>query len=214
MKQSTTAIIDGTGQRYPALTPCLKALRQATRIVTECYEHGGKVLVCGNGGSAADALHIVGELMKGFVLPRKVSEAFRKKLLLVGGGGDYLADNLQGALPAITLVSEISLMTAFANDTAADLMFAQQVYGYGRSGDTLIAISTSGNSKSVLYACETAKALDMSVIALTGCTGGELSSLADTSIIVPEKETYKIQELHLPVYHTLCLALENEFFGE
>jgi D-sedoheptulose 7-phosphate isomerase len=171
-------------------------------------------MTCGNGGSAADALHIVGELMKAFVLPRALDGGDAESIREVSPNADYLIQNLQGALPAISLVSETALGTAYANDVAPDLDFAQQVFGYGRPGDILFAISTSGNSKNVLYASEVARAKKVKVIALTGAGGGKLQDIADILIAVPETVTFKIQELHLPIYHAYCLAIENEFFGQ
>lgn len=214
MKNTTSTIIQDLGNRYPALKDIENNLADAIAMTIDAYQKGTKLLVCGNGGSAADALHIVGELMKAFVLPRKLPEAMQQKIQANSTMGDYICANLQGALPAISLVNEVSLQTAYANDMAPDLDFAQQVYGYGNQGDVLFAISTSGNSKNVIYACEVAKAKGVKVIGLTGATGGKMKNLCDVLINVPEKETYKIQEFHLPVYHTLCLALENEFFGE
>ncbi len=171
------------------------------------------MLIAGNGGSASDADHIVGELMKGFLLPRKVDDDFANKLKAVDEAkGAELAMKLQGALPTIALSNHNSLNTAFINDVDGSMCFAQQVNGYGNPGDVFLAISTSGNSKNILYAAVTAKAKGMKVIGLTGKCGGKLSGLADSVIAVDETETYKIQELHLPIYHCLCFMLENYFF--
>ncbi len=201
-------------KRYPSLTDCSPAVEQAQAILTECYRTGGKLLVCGNGGSASDALHIVGELMKGFVLPRTVGGEARECLLQCGGeDASYLTANLQGALPAIALGNESALSTAYANDVAPDLAFAQQTWGLGRAGDVLLGISTSGNSRNVLLAAKAARARGMKVLGLTGMGGGKLATLCDACIAVPERETYRVQELHLPIYHALCLALERTFFG-
>jgi D-sedoheptulose 7-phosphate isomerase len=187
----------------------------AAKLVIDCYKNGGKLLVCGNGGSAADCEHIVGELMKGFVLRRELSP---EQQSIISGSfpadSEYLISNLQQGLPAISLVSHTALMTAFANDQSADLCFAQQVLGYGKQGDVLLAISTSGNSKNILYAAKIAKVIGIKVIALTGKTGGGLKDVCDVLVNVPETETYKVQELHLPFYHALCLAVEEYFFGE
>lgn len=169
----------------------------------ETYKKGGKILVCGNGGSASDADHIVGELMKGFLKKREVTD---------GKIPQELREKLQGALPAISLCAHTALITATANDNDADMIFAQQVYGYAKENDLLIAISTSGNSKNVVNAAGVAKALGVKVIALTGEKGGELKSLANVTICAPSNETYKIQEYHLPIYHYLCARVENEFF--
>ena len=172
-------------------------------------------MVCGNGGSASDSLHIVGELMKGFVLPRKLDENMQKRLReACPEMAEYCIENLQGALPAISLVSEAGLTTAYANDQAPDLAFAQQVLGQAKPGDVLLAISTSGNSTNVLYAIGIARALHVKTIGLTGHTGGKMASLCDVCIKVPGVETFKIQEYHLPVYHALCMCVEEEFFGE
>lgn len=214
MKKTTYEIIDGLSERYSELAPLKEALVKAVEISAESYKNGGKLLVCGNGGSASDALHIVGELMKSFTLPRRLPESFKDEVACYSENADYVFKNLEGALPAISLVNETALQTAYSNDAAPDLAFAQQVYGYGREGDILIGISTSGNSTNVIYACDVARALKMKVIALTGESGGRLRDKCDVLLNVPEKETFKVQERHLPVYHAYCLALENEFFGE
>lgn len=201
-------------QRYPALEVCRNEIWKSYEVIKASYENSGKLLVAGNGGSASDSEHIVGELMKGFVEPRKLSVEFSEKLKCVNQEmGTELAEKLQGALPAIALVDHVALSTAYLNDVDPLLGFAQQVNGYGVEGDVLLAISTSGNSKNILYACTVAKAKGMKVVGLTGKDGGKLKDMSDVSIIVPEDETYKIQELHLPVYHWLCLALEERFFG-
>lgn len=202
-------------RRYPALAVCEADLEQAAEMMIACYRQGGKVLVCGNGGSAADSLHIVGELMKGFILPRKLKPELQEKLRSTCPEmAEYCIANLQGALPAISLVNEVGLTTAYANDQAPDLGFAQQVLGQGKEGDVLFAISTSGNSANVLYAAGVAKALGIKVIGLAGQTGGKMVQWCDVCIKVPSRVTFKIQEYHLPVYHALCLCLEEEFFGQ
>ncbi|HSU79629.1 MAG TPA: SIS domain-containing protein, partial [Candidatus Angelobacter sp.] len=179
----------------------------------ECYENDGKILLCGNGGSSSDCDHIVGELMKGFVKKRPVSEALRQEFInKYPEDGKYLSDYLQGALPAISLTSQSALMTAFSNDVAADMVFAQQVYGYGREKDVLVALSTSGASKNVVQALKVADIIGMKKIGLTGRDGGQIKALCDTTIIVPWEETIHIQERHLPIYHALCLMLEEAFF--
>ena len=198
--------------RYPVLEPMKKDIEAAFEIMKECYRQGGKVLICGNGGSSADAEHIVGELMKDFCLPRPVPEAFLEKLAKVSDS-EALQKGLRGALPAISLCSQTALMTALMNDGDPSLVFAQQVYGYGRRGDVLIALSTSGNSANVVRAAEVALALEMSVIAITGSKGGKLRELAGCTLCLPETETFKVQELTLPIYHALCLMLEEHFFG-
>ena len=189
--------------RYPQLNICKNDIENALALMIDTYKKGGKILVCGNGGSSADADHIVGELMKGFLKSRKVTDERIPQ---------ELREKLQGALPAISLSAHTSLMTAAINDNDADMVFAQQVYGYAKDNDLLIAISTSGNSKNVANAVKVAKALGVKAIALTGKTGGELKQLADVTICAPSTETYKIQEYHLPIYHYLCASVENEFF--
>lgn len=213
MKEQAEARIKELVTRYPSLSSLEESLRESAERLIRCYRTGHKIMVCGNGGSAADALHIVGELMKAFVCKRAITEEWQEKFAKLPDGA-YMSRNLQMALPAISLVSETGLLTAYANDVAPDMNFAQQVFGQGNEGDVLIAISTSGNSKNVLYAAEVAKAKSITVIALTGRDGGKLKEYADILLNVPEKETFKIQELHLPVYHALCLAVEAEFYGE
>ncbi len=209
---SVTHIFDELIGRYPALSPLRGELLQAHRLLASCFRAGGKLLIAGNGGSAADAAHIVGELMKDFHHPRPLPDSMREAL---GDdeAGAYLAANLQGALPAIALTGHIALESAYANDRAPDLAMAQEVYGYARPGDVLLAISTSGHSRNVLYAARTARACGMRVLALTGESGGALRALSDLTLAVPERDTYRVQELHLPIYHALCLALEEELFG-
>lgn len=200
-------------ERYPVLDAVKDDVRKAYELLEACYEQGGKLLIAGNGGSCADAEHIVGELMKGFVKRREVSNSFTECLRSADEvRGAELAKKLQGGLPAIALTGHAGLSTAYLNDVDGDLIFAQQTYGYGRPGDVLIGISTSGNAKNVMYAMTVAKALGMKTIGLTGKDGGALKREADVSVVVPETETFKIQELHLPVYHALCLMLEERFF--
>lgn len=200
--------------RYPELSGAKKEISEAYQILENCYAKGGKLLVAGNGGSAADAEHIVGELMKGFKLPRKPDSDFVNKLVRENKElGIVLAENLQGALPAIALDGHPALSTAYMNDCEPLLCFAQQVNGYGKEGDVFLGISTSGNSKNVLYAVTTAHAKGMKVIGLTGAKSSQLEQMSDVCIKVPQTETYMIQELHLPVYHCLCLMLEDTFFG-
>lgn len=201
-------------ERYPKLEICRQQIWDAYEVLEQSFSKKGKLLVAGNGGSAADAEHIVGELMKGFVKPRKLSDEFADKLMEVDSVmGKELAEKLQGALPAIALVDHVALSTAYLNDVDPLLGFAQQINGYGEEGDVFLAISTSGNSKNILYACTIAKAKGMKVIGLTGRDGGKLKEMSDVCIIAPEEETFKIQELHLPVYHCLCLMIEEKFFG-
>ena len=208
-------ILDQLIERYPALAGVREDIWAAYEVIADCYVNGGKLLIAGNGGSAAGAGHMVGELMKGFVKPRKLGKEMADKLIAVDGEmGQALADKLQGALPAIALVDHVALSTAYLNDMDPLLGFAQQLNGYGEEGDVFLGISTSGNSKNVLYACTVAKAKGMKVIGLTGRDGGRLREMSDVAVVVPEEETYKIQELHLPVYHGVCLMLEERFFGE
>jgi len=200
--------------RYPQLLPVEGEILKAVETIINCYEQGGKLLVCGNGGSCSDSDHIVGELMKGFENKRPIGNPLKEELSVIGGErGIYLAEKLQSALPAISLTTHTALITAVANDTDANLIFAQQVVGYGNAGDVLIAISSSGNSQNVVDAIITAKAKRMIVIALTGETGGKMKSICDILINVPGVRTAYIQEFHLPIYHTLCLMIENHFFG-
>ena len=200
--------------RYPKLIVCREDIVKAYELLETAYSSGRKLLVSGNGGSASDSEHIVGELMKEFKLKRKVFADQASKLKEIDPElGQVLADNLQGALPAISLTGHSSLQTAFMNDSEPELVFAQQVNGYGKTGDIYLGISTSGNSKNVLYAAVNAKSKGLKVIGLTGSKENKLMKYADVCIRVPETETYKIQELHLPVYHCLCLMLEDKFFG-
>ena len=200
--------------RYPHLECCKGNIIIAFEFIRDCYKNGGKLLVCGNGGSAADAEHIVGELMKGFKKARHLASIEVEKLVEIDSlMGRTLADNLQGALPAIALDGHPALTTAYMNDCEPIICFAQQVYGYGCKNDVLFAISTSGNSRNVLYAVVAAKAKGMVVIGLTGENDSKLSAMSDVCIRVPSTETYQIQELHLPIYHYLCLMLEDYFFN-
>lgn len=204
--------IDTLTQRYPALEVNSKDIAEAYLILEESYQNGGKLLIAGNGGSAADAEHIVGELMKGFKSSRKIEKKFEQALLNENQElGNVLAENLQGALPAIALDGHLALSTAYMNDCEPLLCFAQQVNGYGRQGDVFLGISTSGNSKNVLYAAVTAHAKGMKVIGLTGAKDSALCRMSDVCICAPQTETYMIQELHLPIYHCLCLMLEEKF---
>ena len=206
--------IDLLIKRYPVLEVCKKDIVDGYLIMEEAYENGNKLLIAGNGGSAADSEHIAGELMKRFKTPRKISSEFAKKLCEIDPDrGPSLAENLECGLMAIPLVAHEALTTAYINDVDGLGVFAQQLFGYGRSGDVFLGISTSGNSKNVMSATVVARALGIKVIGLTGAKGGELASVADVSVKVPETETYMIQELHLPVYHCWCLMLEEHFFG-
>lgn len=201
-------------ERYPELVCVQEQIMESFDILKNSYLNQGKLLIAGNGGSAADSEHIVGELMKSFVLDRPIESQFAKVLRAVDDElGTVLAQNLQGALPAIALDGHLSLTTAYMNDCEPLLCFAQQVNGYGNCGDVFLGISTSGDSKNILYAAVTAKAKGMKVVGLTGSKESKLSAIADVCIKVPQRETYKIQELHLPIYHSLCLMLEDYFFG-
>lgn len=207
--------IDLLVQRYPVLDICKEDIEKAYRILEECYTHDGKLLIAGNGGSAADSEHIAGELMKRFKTPRPVPADFAEKLQEVDSvRGPELAKNLERGLMAIPLVAHEALSTAYINDVDGLGVFAQQLYGFGRPGDVFLGISTSGNSKNIMSATVVARALGLKVIGLTGAKGGELASVANVAIRVPETETFMIQELHLPVYHCLCLMLEGRFFGK
>lgn len=200
-------------ERYPVLECARQSIIDAYLILEECYKNDHKLLVAGNGGSAADSEHIVGELMKCFKKPRPVPNDFACKLKEIDSErGERIAKNLEQGLMAIPLTTHEALTTAFMNDVDGSDVFAQQLYGYGRKGDVFLAISTSGNSRNVISAAVVAKALDIKVIGLTGENGGELETISDVTIKVPKKETYMIQELHLPVYHCLCLMLEDKFF--
>ncbi|MDR3273852.1 MAG: SIS domain-containing protein [Puniceicoccales bacterium] len=194
-------------ERYPVLERCKVDISKSCDLLENSFKAGKKLLLCGNGGSAADCGHIAGELLKSFKSKRLVVGNFRHSV------GDEIADNLQGALPVISLPDMVAINTAYANDCDPRYNFAQLVYGLGFTGDVLLAISTSGNAKNVNLAATVARAKGMSVVGLTGESGGTLASKCNVCIRVPESETFKVQELHLPVYHTLCLVLERRFFG-
>ena len=205
--------LDALIGRYPALATVRAELEKAFYAIYTCYRNGGKLLICGNGGSAADSEHIVGELMKSFKMKRSIDATVAEKLKEMGEDGAALIDKLEGALPAIALCGHTALSTAFGNDKDGFMTFAQQVYGYGRAGDVVICLTTSGNSKNCVYAAEVARAKGMGVIAITGEGGGKMPALSDICIKLPERETYLVQELTLPVYHWLCAELESAFFG-
>ena len=211
MKEHLDLLID----RYPRLNECKEDIRRAYKLLEDTFRSGRKLLVSGNGGSASDSEHIVGELMKEFKLKRKIYQKQANALKEIDAEmGEVLAENLQGALPTLSLTGHSSLTTAFMNDAMPELIFAQQINGYGKPDDVYLGISTSGNSANVLYAAVTAKANGLKVIGLTGAKECKLMKYADICIRVPEIETYKIQELHLPVYHCLCMMLEESFFGQ
>lgn len=214
MNERCEMYVDELMERFPVLEPVRKPVVECYRMMRVAYEADGKLLVVGNGGSASDSGHIVGELMKRFEIPRPVPDGFAEKLRRADAErGGALAEKLEQPLTAIALVAHEALSTAYLNDVDGLSVFAQQVYGFGRAGDVFLGISTSGNSGNVLNAAVVAKALDMKVIGLTGKDGGELARMADAAVVVPEKETYRIQELHLPIYHCWCHMLEEHFFG-
>ena len=201
--------------KYPDLAGIAADIEKACALLLGCYRSGGMVLICGNGGSAADAEHLVGELMKGYLSPRPVPAAVRAALAAAfPDDAPYLAAHLQGALPTFSLASQMSLITAIANDTAADMIFAQQVYGYGRPGDVLVAISTSGNSPNILRAAQVARALGLGVLGFTGRSGGGLHPLCTVSIRVAADLTSDVQESHLALYHAICAIIEGSFFND
>lgn len=205
--------IDILVDRYKELDVCKNDIEKACKLMISSFASGNKLLVAGNGGSASDSDHITGELMKGFEKQRPISSELAEKLKEINSqDAEHLIDTLQVGLPTIPLTEHAGLMTAFANDKSADAVFANQVLGYGKKGDVFFAISTSGNSKNMVLACEVAKALGLTVIGLTGEHDSKISALADVTIKVPSTRTYQIQEYHLPVYHALCLEIEDYFF--
>lgn len=213
MKDRTVSIFNHFLARYPNLKEIGSDVLNSVASIVCCYYEGGKVLVCGNGGSASDSEHIVGELMKGFRLKRPIDlknrELLEKKFPRIGV---FIADHIQTPIPAISLVSQTALMTAYCNDIEPEMVFAQQAYGYCKEKDILIAMSTSGNSKNIIYAAMVAKTIGTKVIGFTGKDGGELAEIGDITISVPENETFAVQELHLPVYHVICSMVESEIF--
>ena len=210
-----TVILDALLKRYPKLSAVREDILESYLLMMHSYAQGGKLLAAGNGGSAADAEHIVGELMKRFVLKRPLPAALAEALKRVDPvRGEELSRRLEMPLPAIALVAHEGLTTAFANDVDGKLGFAQQLLGFGKAGDIFIGISTSGNSDNICYAATAAKALGIRVVGLTGRDGGQLKDLSDACVIVPEQDTYLIQEYHLPIYHCWCMMLEQRFFGE
>lgn len=207
--------IESLLERYPSLASVKKEITDAYLMLEQCYTNAGKLLIAGNGGSAADAEHIAGELMKRFRIPRPVSKEFADKLRKIDlERGSLLAQNLECSLRAIPLVAHEALTTAYINDVDGLGVFAQQLFGYGQSGDVFLGISTSGNSENIINAAIVAKAMGIRVIGLTGADGGELAKSSDVVVKVPETETYMVQELHLPIYHCWCMMLEEHFWGE
>lgn len=214
MKQEVKIILQNFEDVHPYLKNCRESMCLAFTEMKRCYDNKGKILICGNGGSAADSEHIVGELMKGFILKRTLSEKEISKVRdAFPDEWPYLSKNLQGALPAISLASQCAFSTAYINDVAGDMVYAQQVYGYGRKDDILIAMSTSGNAVNVLNAAKIAKAFGLAVIGFTGEGGEKLKELCDVCIKAPSNQTYRIQEMHLPIYHALCAMIEVEYFN-
>ena len=212
MKETTKAILMELSERYPTLQPLERDILSAFETMKSAYEKGGRLYVCGNGGSSSDSEHIVGELMKCFKKKRPLPVEMQEKLASFGEKGERLSATLENGLRAVSLCGHSGLSTAYANDRDPMLVFAQQLSVWGREGDVLMTLSTSGNSQNCVYAALVAKAKGMKTIALVGGMGGELKTLCDVSIVAPEKETYKVQELHLPIYHCLCAMLEEEFF--
>ncbi|MHB8063939.1 MAG: D-sedoheptulose-7-phosphate isomerase [Ruminiclostridium sp.] len=214
MKISTVKILDSLIESYPQLAECKTSVYDAAQTMIACYKKHGKLMICGNGGSATDSDHIVGELMKAFKLDRPIDYETKKKLAwLFPEDAERFSVTLQRSLPAISLTGHSALITAISNDVSGDMIFAQQVFGYGEKTDALIALSTSGDSVNIVNAVKAARLKGVTTIAMTGKSGGKLKPLCDFAIMVPETETYRIQELHLPVYHALCAMAENEFFG-
>jgi len=200
-------------ERYPIMESCASEIISAGAILLKAAVEGHKFLICGNGGSAADADHITGELLKSFCKKRPIGEELAAQLRETGGeAGALLAEKLQAGIPAVSLTQHNALSTAFANDVNPDIVFAQQCQVYGKRGDIFWGITTSGNANNVYYAALTAKAMGLKILGLTGKSGGKLKTLCDVCICVPEIETYKVQELHLPVYHALCLYIEDKLW--
>lgn len=215
MKEAVRREFEILFTNYPLLSVCRDTILVAYDLMSQCYRNKGLIMTCGNGGSASDAEHIVGELMKGFKLKRALlphqRQIIRSAFLT---DGEYLSENLQQAIPAVSLVSQTAFSTAYVNDVASDMVFAQQVFGYGKVGDLLIGLSTSGNSRNIVNACKVAKSIGVKTIGLTGKNESQLSEICDVTIRVPACEVFRVQEYHLPVYHTLCAMLELEAFSE
>ena len=212
MKETAKKIYEELFERYPSLCGIKENVLKAFEAIKLTYEQGGSLYCAGNGGSSSDCEHIVGELLKSFKKRRAVDEKTANNLSSYGEDGEYILSKLEGSLPATSLISQTGILTAFANDKSWDTAIAQQLYGLGKQGDCLVVLSTSGNSKNCVYAVLVAKAKGIKTIAFTGVAGGKLKDICDVAICVPEMETYKVQELHLPVYHCLCAMLEEEFF--
>jgi D-sedoheptulose 7-phosphate isomerase len=206
--------LDELLRRYPALAVCRHDIERALQLLIDSFTRGGKLLLCGNGGSAADCDHIAGELLKGYLSPRPLPPDVRSRLSLADPEmGPILAETLQGALPAINLSAAGALLSAFGNDVKAEHAYAQAAFGHGRRGDVLLGLSTSGNALNVRAALCVARAMGLSTIGLTGEGGGKMAGRCDVLIAVPARRTFEVQELHLPVYHCLCAMVEAHFFG-
>ena len=212
MKETTIKIYEELFDRYPSLSDIKENILNAFEMINSTYQNGGTLYCAGNGGSSSDSEHIVGELLKSFKKHRKIDVETVNNLSSQGDDGLYLLDKLEGSLPAVSLISQTGILTAFANDKTWDTAFAQQLYGLGRRGDCLLVLSTSGNSKNCVNAVLVARAKGIKTIAFTGASGGKLKEICNEYISVPEIETYKVQELHLPIYHCICAMLEEEFF--
>lgn len=212
MKDCTKAVLTELLERYPALRGNETEILSVYEIIRNCFANGKRLYLCGNGGSASDCEHIAGELLKSFKKCRPLSSDLVEGLKKQGERGQVLIESLEGGLPAVSLCGHTAFSTAFQNDRDPMYVFAQQVGVWGQNGDVLLTLSTSGNSKNCIYAATVAKAKGMQVVAFLGGNGGMLKELADAAVVVPEKETFKVQELHLPVYHCICAMLEEEFF--
>lgn len=212
MKDSVRKIYDLLFERHPEFEPCRESVLRAYESICKTYRDGGCVFTCGNGGSCADSEHIVGELMKSFMFRRNINKDLKKRLISMGNDGKALADKLEGSLPAVSLCGHPALSTAFLNDADPKMTFAEQLLGLARKGDTLIILSTSGNSENCVYAALLACVLGVRTVALTGMSDSRLSGICEITIKAPEYETFKVQECHLPIYHTLCAMTEETFF--
>ena len=212
MKETTEKIYEELFERYPVLGCIKNQILHTFEMLKVTYENNGTLYCAGNGGSSSDCEHIVGELLTSFKKRRAIDEKTKNSLLSYGEEGEYVFSKLEGSLPALSLISQTGILTAFANDKSWDTAFAQQLYGLSKEGDCLLVLSTSGNSKNCVYATLVAKAKGLKTIAFTGANGGKLKEICDECICAPETETYKVQELHLPIYHCLCATLEEEFF--
>ena len=214
MKERTKGFVDAFFLRHPDLVCIRENILKAGALWTEALGKGGKILLCGNGGSCADCDHIAGELLKGFLLRRPVSLDFKEKMAQYGEFGTEIGSKLQHGLPAISLCTHSAPMSAVANDVDGDLVFAQQVFAYGNPGDILVGISTSGNAKNVSAAMMVGNAKGLHTMALAGRDGGRIGQLAEVAVVAPQQETYRIQEDHLAIYHLLCAMVEYELFDE